>query len=1400
MKWFYIIMLWLICCLAQTVEYVPKQIIFKTSAPIQITRGQTGLTQFDQFLQNYRPQSIKPVSSKSNNRYFTAILSEEPDWQTIKNSKPHFAGIEYIQPNYLNKFYITPNDPYYSNEQYYLSHIPEAWDITTGNHQVIVGLIDSGMLFDHPDLQNNVYINPGEWGVNGELKDNGTDDDGNGYIDDWRGWDFADAPELSDIGLGDYTTQDNDPTDENFHGTHVAGIVGADSNNGIGIAGINWTVRMMVLRAGFRTTEGSGYLQDDDASAALIYAADMGADVVNMSWGDANYSPIISDACQYAYDKGVILVASAGNSPEPVLSYPAQLSTVISVGAVDINKNLAGFSSFGPDLDLVAPGQDIYSTYQSSGADIYKNQSGTSMSAPFVTASIALLLSIEPGLSYEEVRSRLLMSCDDLGTPGFDNSYGNGLLNVHNFLTNTVSPKVIMTNPLDHEGLSGEFDITGTVTSPNFMQYSVMYSAVDSRSGRGWLDVSTNDPTPHSYNEPVQNGVLAHFTFPPQFSDGDYKIRIEVINTNGTTYSSIREIRIDRTPPDLIPGSLFSLMRYAAENVNYYVQAKFDEPVNLTVSCMTEFGDIYEAYSVTADSLQVVRLPETLPEGLIAIRLYAVNHSNLTYESEWKDNFLEVSYESVSGNGFEPTELGPPLVTSPNARDFDHDGNLEFIGMQLPDTGYGDVNIYQLYSNELLNKHLFYDKFWPLDLGNTSGTGTEVLGLYLDTAFLYETPDSLSYPNNFALWHDTGISGGIFANYENTNSTVAQDLILVKNLPAYRILQLYKRNPSATGTQPAFDAKNQIQNKTATSQRNTFVPKVACANLDGDTIPDILAADTDGDIMIFEVTSQTTYNMTWTARLPVPNAYYLAVGDFNGDGGKDFVVGGYQTDLINPNKTFWYFNFFTTTGNDQYASVGNISFTEVTSENSISCLDINNDGKDELLLSLSPNMYIVSYVDGKFKPIWRGESLKTYQMLAFKEPTSSNVHILVNNVNDQNVLRSYEIKASQVFTGPMTPENIRITPLNGNSVKMTWKQVDADYYQIHRRFNSIETVVGSTTSSEFVDTTLVSGNTYEFAVSSIKNSMQPNESKYSQWKEVIPNPAPRLMQIEMTASNEVKLVFDQALASEAINVGHYQVEPGIGNPFSTIIISESHGLLLRFRRPFPNDVGDFTVKLSGITGVTGVPVEMSEYTFSYAIDCIPPEVVSTEVISKNSIQVTFSESLNPEEASLAANYELIAPLGDHENFIKSVTFQDAVATINFNNNMMYTNQPYFLIISKVEDLHGNVISNHKNTARFFLTDIKDLSHLTVYPNPINLKEVNSIAFMNFPLNKDGHLKIYNISGELVYHTNIPALTSVNYTYHWDMVNNSGKKVSSGMYFYICEMGGELKKGRFAIVR
>lgn len=291
-------------------------------------------------------------------------------------------SVAYAEPNYSLSISVTPNDPSFP-VQYGMTKIvaPQAWDLQTGTN-VVVAVIDTGVDYNHPDLAANIWTNTRE------IAGNGVDDDGNGYIDDVRGWDFV--------------QNDNTPMDLNDHGTHVAGVIAGIGNNAAGISGVNWKAKIIPLRFMDATGQGSTI----NAIRALNYAVANGARISNSSWGGPAFSQALFDAIQAAGGKGHVFVAAAGNStanndttPEYPSSY--KLANIVSVAATDRNDALATFSNFGlASVDVAAPGVGIYSTVR-NGA--YKNLSGTSMAAPFVTGLGTLLFAQKANLTVAEV-------------------------------------------------------------------------------------------------------------------------------------------------------------------------------------------------------------------------------------------------------------------------------------------------------------------------------------------------------------------------------------------------------------------------------------------------------------------------------------------------------------------------------------------------------------------------------------------------------------------------------------------------------------------------------------------------------------------------------------------------------------------------------------------------------------------------------------------------------------------------------------------------------------------------------------------------------------------------------------------------------------------------------------
>lgn len=456
--------------------------------------------------------------------------------------------VEYAEPNHIWRIQLTPNDPSFSylwglhnTGQRILGQeglpdadidAPEAWDIFTGDPNIIIAVIDTGVDYTHPDLAANMWVNTRE------IPNNGIDDDNNGYVDDYYGWDFA--------------NDDNDPMDDVDHGSHCAGTIAGVGNNSLGIVGVNWRAKIMPLK--FISAEGYGYTSD--AIDAILYARMMGAKIMSNSWGGYGYSQALYDAIKLADASGILFVAAAGNDSNdndgPWPTYPASydLPNIIAVAATDNQDELAWFTNYGyRSVDLAAPGVNIYSTI--SGANNYAFFSGTSMACPHVSGVAALVWGKYPYLTHYQVKRQILQTVDK--KPQFARKWvSEGRLNCYRALAGLAEDT---TPPGYPPFVGGITDLQVTEVTRNSVTltwtaigddgylgraagYDIRYS-FDSLNNYNWNYAAqvSNEPLPQP------SGYKETFTITGLLPDTTYYIGIQVFDEKDNR-SGIAQVKV----------------------------------------------------------------------------------------------------------------------------------------------------------------------------------------------------------------------------------------------------------------------------------------------------------------------------------------------------------------------------------------------------------------------------------------------------------------------------------------------------------------------------------------------------------------------------------------------------------------------------------------------------------------------------------------------------------------------------------------------------------------------------------------------------------------------------------------------------------------------------------------
>lgn len=438
---------------------------------------------------------------------------QEKTWVRLFKEDPR---VEYAELDHYARAYLIPNDPLWKDYQWYMQKInaPQAWEITTGSSQIKVAILDTGIDPTHPEFQGKIA---------------------GGY------------------NAIDQTDRFQDP---NGHGTHVAGLVGAIGNNREGIAGMGWDLRLLGIQVLGPSGEGS----DSSIARGITWAARNGARVINLSLGSPFFSQTVANAVRYALGQGALVIAAAGNEylkGNPP-SYPAALKEVMAVGATDYRNRHASYSTAHSNISVVAPGGDpfsindadplhwILSTWRTR-TSLYQMAAGTSQSAPLVSGLAALLWSVDPTLTPNQVRGIIEQTAVDLGDPGKDIFFGWGLIDAGAALNKVAPPpteplvKMMITEPVDKSFVSGKIAIRGNITGDPSGLYRAQFGPGEKPTN--WFDIG-------DFTSNGTNNLLGYWDT-TQVNDGLYTLRVAKLDSSGKEITSSQvQVVVDNTPPE----------------------------------------------------------------------------------------------------------------------------------------------------------------------------------------------------------------------------------------------------------------------------------------------------------------------------------------------------------------------------------------------------------------------------------------------------------------------------------------------------------------------------------------------------------------------------------------------------------------------------------------------------------------------------------------------------------------------------------------------------------------------------------------------------------------------------------------------------------------------------------
>ncbi|MEY3386481.1 MAG: hypothetical protein RIR53_1292 [Bacteroidota bacterium] len=1228
----------------------------------------------------------------------------------------------------------------------------KAWSRATGKGTV-VGIIDTGIDWTHEDLVDALDILvkedrngnrrfdawPSSDTINGVIGDlNGVDDDGNGIIDDVIGIDLVDQTFRN---LGDDRTYDPIPFDEQGHGTLVGGVIAATPNNRKGIAGLAYDARLRVVRA----FDATGNAEEDDIASAIVYLALQGVDVINMSFGDGVDSPLMRDAIAFAADRGCILIASVGNTGTTSRQFPAGYDEVIAVASTDDENRRSPFSSTGALVALCAPGQGIVTT---SVGSRYRTVNGTSFSAPYVAATVAMMLERFPNMKPADVRATLQQRSLDLGPRGWDELFGAGLVQADQALADGPTSRVEITSPRNETeidpAITPEIEVRGSSMLASFDGYEIAWG--EGLMPEVWTTVSSSATA-------VRDGLLARVRLPKTDSQL-VTLRMRVRGSDGRFVDVFRRLRrVDSA--DFQRLFLDWERAWVTDRRNIVITIRAARPCQCEVFDEDRPLGPALTQSLRRARVHFVVLPDTIamPTTQGDARRFRIRCRPEVGAAV--DSTIRLWVPTIAASA---DALWRSAGTAPwsgyvlnDVRDLYRDGRPTVVMNDLSRGTFGGVVTRQLVDGQWITRDSIPDVYIPRALGDANGNGRLELLLHsVGKVILVEQNEVGASPFGSVIYADT-LSGLNAAGMADIDGDGREEILALADDSC--VVLTYK--------QSAFRTLGSIRNETppepGNARNRVDEISIASGDFDGDGRMEVVFGDTDGDLVVGEWRDGKFATLYTVTRPGAGGSGYIASADVDGDGLPDIIHGIPDSIEADANgdygSSLWTYWMYTARGgslsNSWWQRIAGVRYG-MGFRNGLGAAELDSIPGAEIIVCAFPRLYVFG-----------ATTLREQEDLACKRyiPDVASPRFLTYDFdgNGRNEL-GYGVTIAEIgamtsfaFTEALSVENVAPRALRsiwvGDSVRLDWIRW-SEWFAIPQ----IAIIEQAESSAPFQPIDTVRGRFYTFdaaALSAPVMRYRVRDLDTATGAISVPSNVVTVFRrdgnthlaldrdsvtlSEVRAGAHVRLISSSDLDMRGMmrsSVRHVDAAGGLISNASSVVVRSLRDVLITL--PSSSVTDTLRLGLYGLRDDRGRGLADTIFRVPIVPDAsVPREITlaSVRVESMRQLLVTFSEPVD-ESGTNAANYRL-GPTGR----IRTATrVDDRSVRLQLDEDAPLEPRgvSYSITATSISSPDGARMTQGPGSTLLFAVVASDLESIYAYPQPLRLGQHSTLTIGGLP--------------------------------------------------------------------